>query len=106
MSLFRTSIKPLYEDPVNKNGGEFRVSIRMEQREDSIDKLNKIWERLITDLITSEIPCSDLIAGIKINDKSDSEKEVFRMEIWTTSNDKYQVEPIKDYIIDALRAES
>lgn len=79
---------PRYEDEVNKHGGEFRVQIRIERDENSIEKLNRIWETLITDLITSTMPCSDLIAGIRLNDKSDSEKEIFRMEVWTTTGDK------------------
>ena len=97
LSLFKFKILPQWEDEINEQGGEFQINFKCS----SLDLVQQLWERLIFKVVTSEFPESDLIAGVRMLDKSATEREnCFRIEIWVKYNDeKLEVgEKMRKYI--------
>ena len=96
--MFRTGVQPAWEDKVNALGGDFCIRI-MELK--NMELLLKLWEELVLDLITKQIPFSEEITGVRILDKSRSGQEQFRFEVWTKfadDNDRYQA--IQQHLIN------
>ena len=82
LSLFMANVKPEWEDEVNKQGGEFRISFFA-----SLATLQKLWERAVFDIVSRNFPEIDLLAGIRFLDKSTDRRPCnFRIEIWTKFN--------------------
>ena len=65
MSLFQHTIQPEWEDPVNKNGGQFRIDFRS-----NLTFLQNIWEKLIFSVVTDAFDGADMLSGIRLLDKS------------------------------------
>ena len=63
--MFKTGIKPAWEDELNKNGSEFRVDLGFMK---DPEKIQLIWETLIFDIVTGNMPrVSSDVAGVKLN---------------------------------------
>ena len=83
LSLFLSELHPSYEDEVNKQGGEFRMDFKT-----NLTFLQRLWEKLVFKVITDEFKNTDMLAGIRLLDKSTSSREnFFRIEIWTKFSD-------------------
>ena len=83
LSMFLSELHPSYEDEVNKQGGEFRMDFKT-----NLTFLQRLWEKLLFNVITDEYQNTDMLAGIRLLDKSTSSREnFFRIEIWTKFND-------------------
>ena len=81
--MFLSELHPSYEDEVNKQGGEFRMDFKT-----NLTFLQRLWEKLLFNVITDEYQNTDMLAGIRLLDKSTSSREnFFRIEIWTKFND-------------------
>ena len=79
MSLFQKNVSPEWEDEVNQNGGEIRIDFKS-----NLTFLQTLWEKLVFSIITDEFEGADMIAGIRLLDKSMYNREnIFRIEIWT-----------------------
>ena len=66
VQMFKTGISPMWEDDANKKGGEWRLEIKQHTTEN----LQKIWERLVFDMITGNMPhCKEGVAGVRLNQK-------------------------------------
>jgi len=79
MSLFQRNIQPEWEDPVNKQGGQMRIDFRS-----TLSFLQKIWEKLVFNVVTDNFDGADMLSGIRLLDKSNYNREnMFRIEIWT-----------------------
>ena len=78
--MFKTGVKPKWEDPVNKDGGEWRIDIGV--REDSV--LQKIWETLVFTPLTGEFPhAEDGLAGVRFIQKVKNDALMtYRIEVW------------------------
>ena len=51
--------------------------------------VQSLWERLLFDIVSQEIPHCDFIAGVRLLDKSMSNKQgFFRLEVWTKFDDE------------------
>ena len=82
MSMFEQNVKPEWEDPVNKNGGQFQINFKS-----TLAFLQKIWDKLVFSVVTSQFKDADMISGIRLLDKSIFNREsMFRIEIWTKFN--------------------
>ena len=76
MSLFQKNIQPEWEDPVNKNGGQFRIDFRS-----NLPFLQIIWEKLVFSVVTDAFENADMLSGIRLLDKSSWNREnMFRIE--------------------------
>ena len=86
LSLFLAELHPSYEDEVNKQGGEFRLDFKT-----NLNFLQRLWEKLVFKVVTNEFSNTDMLAGIRLLDKSTSSREnFFRIEIWTKFSDAEQ----------------
>ena len=86
LSLFLNEVHPSYEDEVNKQGGEFRMDFKSH-----LGFLQTLWEKLVFNVVTGEFINADMLAGIRLLDKSASGREnFFRIEIWTKFSDGAQ----------------
>jgi len=95
-SLFERNIKPEWEDVICEQGGEFRWDFKA-----SLPTVQKIWERLVFAVVTSEFAEIDKICGVRLLDKSIVGKEnIFRVEVWTKFSKEQDKEAIdiKSYV--------
>ena len=79
LSLFQSQISPEWEDPQNKNGGQFRIDFKSH-----LPFLQDIWDKLVFSIVTDAFDGADMISGVRLLDKSSMSREnIFRIEIWT-----------------------
>jgi len=79
--LFVTGVFPAWEDPLNAKGGEFSVRIV----NPDIERLAKIWERLVFLVIGGSFQNTDKITGIRLVDKSKHKGAIYyKIEVWVT----------------------
>lgn len=83
LSLFLDNVLPAWEDEVNAQGGEFRIDFKAS----SLTLVQTFWETLIFDVLTSEFPETDMLAGVRMLDKSRGDQGSYRIEIWTKFDD-------------------
>ena len=79
----------MFEDPKNKAGGDYKLRLAGGQgfassEQSTLDFLNVIWEQLVQDLITHRFPHHQEILGVRMVDKSFSNKEMYRFEVWVS----------------------
>lgn len=97
-SLFKKGIKPAWEDPANKSGGELLCRKTM-----SVDALDTYWENLVLGLIGETIDEQDEICGCRVVDKSKKgNRMMFRLEIWTRSGNVKLAEDMKVRLSEVL----
>lgn len=76
-SLFKTGIRPMWEDDSNKRGGKWMVNVPRQQRQD----LDKYWLDTILCLIGEAFDCPDEICGAVVNVRPKGDK----ISIWTAN---------------------
>ena len=87
MSLFQHRIKPEWEDEVNKNGGTLQINFKT-----NLPFLQTLWQKLVFSVVTDTFENADMIAGIRLLDKSVMGREnMFRFEIWTKFDNTQQI---------------
>ena len=91
--MFKDSIKPMWEDENNKNGG--RISIKLRK-----DYTTIIWEEMIFALIGGILPkeMKDEINGIVVT----SRKEFNTLQIWFKTYENNLIDDLKQCIRDIL----
>mmetsp|Transcript_27563 Transcript_27563/g.31736 ORF Transcript_27563/g.31736 Transcript_27563/m.31736 type:complete len:203 (+) Transcript_27563:182-790(+) len=79
LSLFKKGITPAWEDDENKKGGDLSIQMSYD-----VGKVSAIWQDLVLATIGGQIPCTNLINGIRVIDKAivSNPKSHFRFEIW------------------------
>mmetsp|Transcript_35344 Transcript_35344/g.43206 ORF Transcript_35344/g.43206 Transcript_35344/m.43206 type:complete len:119 (-) Transcript_35344:33-389(-) len=65
LSLFQHAIQPEWEDPVNKNGGQFRIDFKS-----TLPFLQTIWDKLVFSVVTDAFDGADMLSGVRLLDKS------------------------------------
>jgi translation initiation factor 4E len=93
ISIFKTGIRPEWEDPKNLNGGELNVRKSMNPTQ-----LDQYWEELLMSVIGETLDPTDVITGVRIVDKSAKGKVIYRLEIWFDANQERDPQ-----VIDAIR---
>ena len=80
--MFRTGVRPEWEDPRNKKGGKWVVTLPIE--EDMEEECQQAWTHLLLSMIGSQFPedCMDLINGaiFSIREKH------WRISLWCKDN--------------------
>lgn len=76
-SLFKTGVRPMWEDEGNKRGGRWMVNIPRSQRQD----LDKYWLDTILCLIGEAFDTADEICGAVVNVRP----KVDKIAIWTAN---------------------
>jgi translation initiation factor 4E len=74
IAVFEEKVKPIWEDPVNKNGSHFSFELDILK----ISKIKDVWDKIVFSVIGETFPYSEDITGCRIADK----KEFYLFEIW------------------------
>lgn len=78
--LFKTGVKPEWEDPLNLKGGHW------ECREDvPLDVLDRLWYELVLALVGEVMEEGRDLVGARVVDKSKSKRTEYRLEIWIST---------------------
>ena len=76
-SLFKSGIRPEWEDSANAHGGEWSCRKGMKPSE-----LDGHWESVLLGLIGETIDAGDEVCGARIVDKSKGDRPIYRLELW------------------------
>ncbi|KAF9446999.1 translation initiation factor eIF4e [Macrolepiota fuliginosa MF-IS2] len=76
--LFKTGIKPMWEDPANANGGKWVLTMK-----NSPELLDRCWSWLAMALVGEELEDGDEICGAVVSLRT----KVDRIQLWTRSKD-------------------
>lgn len=97
-SLFKSGIRPEWEDGANRHGGEIFCRKAFEPRD-----LDEIYETLLLGLIGETIDPENELCGCRIVDKSRAGRPVYRVEVWFKTQDHKLKEEIESNVKDCLR---
>lgn len=75
-SLFKKGVRPMWEDPANKRGGRWMITVNRNNSRTDVDNL---WLDVILCLIGEAFDHSDQICGAVINNRS----KCYKISIWT-----------------------
>ena len=81
LSVFQSGIQPMWEDKVNATGSELKIQFSPPHGQ-GFKYLNELWENLMNDLVTGNIPHASEIAGLRFCDKSKFGETTLRVEVW------------------------
>lgn len=97
ISLFKTGIKPAWEDKVNEKGGDFHFRFS-----DMTMDIRELWEKMIAEIVCENYPFLDKITGIRAIDKTKQGKLTYKLEFWTTfaKEDCEEGRKLREFIID------
>jgi hypothetical protein len=98
--IFKTGIKPEWEDAKNRIGGEFFFRKGMD-----LVNLDLLYEHLTLGCIGETIDPENTITGIRVVDKSIFKKNqaIYRLELWFSTSDKNEMDTLKARMIEALQ---
>jgi hypothetical protein len=94
--VFKTGIRPEWEDPQNKDGGCFYVRKQMEP-----DQADIYWQNTVLAMIGEALDEGDEIAGARMVDKGKN-FPLYRFELWLKTSDSNHVRNIKESFNAAL----
>lgn len=78
--LFKDGIKPLWEDPANKNGGKWVMLVRGQQ-----SLIDSIWSNLSMALVGQVLDPLNSVCGIVVS----ARPKMDRIQVWTRGRDDY-----------------
>jgi hypothetical protein len=83
VSCFRKNVSPVWEDPLNKPGGELELRLK---NDTNIDFLDKSWLHLCVNCMSENL--SEKVTGFRFVDSSiiPNQKPLYRVEIWLSDN--------------------
>eukprot|EP01017_Pseudomicrothorax_dubius_P032705 TRINITY_DN4306_c0_g2_i1.p1 TRINITY_DN4306_c0_g2~~TRINITY_DN4306_c0_g2_i1.p1 ORF type:complete len:223 (-),score=59.18 TRINITY_DN4306_c0_g2_i1:119-739(-) len=82
LCLFRDSVKPQWEEEINKNGAEFRFTLSNLEYKD----INLAWEKTVFALVGETFPDSEKIVGLRFMNKLQAKEKGIRIEVWVSFN--------------------
>ncbi|KAF9916392.1 eukaryotic translation initiation factor 4E, partial [Linnemannia zychae] len=82
--LFKQGIKPMWEDPANKNGGKWSIQL---PRNRTMNEIDNIWLYTMLACIGEAFEYENEICGAVVSVR----KAFFRIAIWTRSSDNQDV---------------
>lgn len=99
VQMFKEGILPAWEDPVNKDGSEFRIDI---PKYSNGEVIQNVWQQLVMDMLTGEMPhVTDGVAGVRLVVKAKNFNfQNFRIELWMSQKDEENevLKDLKDYL--------
>ncbi|XP_060522523.1 eukaryotic translation initiation factor 4E1-like [Cylas formicarius] len=76
-AVFRKGIRPMWEDPANRNGGRWLINLDRKQRSGELDRY---WLDIMLYLVGEEFEMSKEICGAVVNSRYRGDK----IAVWTT----------------------
>lgn len=98
-SLFKTNIRPEWEDPNNASGCELFCRTGM-----TPEDLDKKWELLLLGTVGETIDPADEICGVRVVDKSRGSNPIYRLEVWMRNQDEKITTTIRENISKCLES--
>lgn len=97
IAIFQSGIKPMWEDPINRQGSEFRCILPSNL---TFKLYNEIWDSIVTDLVLKKLPHADEVAGIRIFDRSRNNELIIRLDVWLKFPEEHdeKTKAIKAYL--------
>mmetsp|Transcript_1527 Transcript_1527/g.4182 ORF Transcript_1527/g.4182 Transcript_1527/m.4182 type:complete len:230 (+) Transcript_1527:64-753(+) len=90
--LFKSPIRPKWEDPKNADGGHFQFQIRPRECEPA--QIDEYWNNLVLGVVGATIEPHDIITGLRMVDKLQASRTpaaaTIRLEVWFTQCDAGQ----------------
>ena len=99
-SIFKKGIKPEWEDPANRSGGELTCRKTL-----SADVVDVYWENMVMALIGEMLDEGGEICGCRVVDKNNKKshsRTIFKLELWLRSSNEDVANQLKVKLIDAL----
>jgi translation initiation factor 4E len=85
--FFRKDIQPMWEDPLNKDGGKITIIIKKDYTD---EEFNKLWLYTLLGCIGEQYDDVNMICGVVLNIR----KHQSRINIWLNDSDKDRVEQV------------
>lgn len=85
--FFRKEIQPMWEDPLNKDGGKITIIIKKDFTDENF---NKLWLYTLLGCIGEQYDDTSMICGVVLNIR----KHQNRINIWLNDSDKDRVEQV------------
>jgi len=80
LMVFRTGVKPQWEDPHNKDGGHFQLQLKPQLGGGMLDDL---WNKIVLGMIGGCIEPAEMVTGVRLVDKLGQDKRpTIRIEVW------------------------
>ncbi|KUF67077.1 Methylglutaconyl-CoA hydratase [Phytophthora nicotianae] len=105
-AVFKEDIVPEWEDPENKNGGEWSI-----RKEVGAQELDEFWEKLVLGAIGELIDPGNEVTGVRVihknnkKDKKDSGNN-YRYEIWLRGLSRAKADEIRNRTMDVVNSGS
>mmetsp|Transcript_19599 Transcript_19599/g.32235 ORF Transcript_19599/g.32235 Transcript_19599/m.32235 type:complete len:206 (+) Transcript_19599:168-785(+) len=96
-SMFKSGIRPEWEDKANMHGAEFFCRQAM-----APDNLDDAWEKLLLGLISEVIDPTDEVCGVRVVDKSKQGRSTYRLEMWFKTRDKEMCDSLRQRLTKCL----
>lgn len=103
-AVFKDGIVPEWEDPENKNGGEWSI-----RKEVQAQELDDFWEKLVLGAIGELIDPGDEVTGVRVihkNNKKDKTGNNYRYEIWLRGLNRTKADEIRSKTQDVINSGS
>lgn len=89
---FRHDCKPVWEDPLNQNGGSFLLRFEKEHS-------SKVWEDILLGFVVRSLKDPAGVNGLRLKVR----KNVLTVEVWVSdSNDEEKLEKLRDWILKCV----
>ena len=76
LALFRGGVDPVWEDPVNTDGGHWQASVTPWER------IDDVWDALVMAVVGNVEENNDVVTGIRAVDKTKKGRVEYRVEVW------------------------
>ncbi|EEY64060.1 uncharacterized protein PITG_02580 [Phytophthora infestans T30-4] len=105
-AVFKDGIVPEWEDPENKNGGEWSI-----RKEVGAQELDEFWEKLVLGAIGELIDPGNEVTGVRVihkNNKKDKNNlgNNYRYEIWLRGTSRVKADEIRNKTLDVVNSGS
>ena len=89
---FKENVRPVWEDPNNKNGGYFLLRFDKEHS-------NKVWEDILLGFVVRNLKENVMVNGLRLKIK----KNFATVEVWISdANNEEKFEKVRDWILDSM----
>ena len=82
--LFRTGVKPMWEDPANVQGGKWVATIASK---DELARLDTLWEELLMSAIGEYLDSGDEVVGVVLGKR----RAQVKLAVWTKSKENLEM---------------
>ncbi|CAI5732192.1 unnamed protein product [Hyaloperonospora brassicae] len=105
-AVFKDGIVPEWEDPENKNGGEWSI-----RKDVGAQELDEFWEKLVLGAVGELIDPGNEVTGVRVihkNNKKDKKDagNNYRFEIWLRGTSRSKADEIRNKTLEVVNSGS